>query len=1066
MNSRARNGLVVLLVLALAAGAYLALRTPFDADSVQVPRSTGETAAPGASSLDADETIAPALVLENAELSPQPSNRQTADLDHRVVDVAGVAIAGATLSFGAPLRHEAEMIWPWTEPTHLQANTSLSISDIEGRFTGTTSWPARNERSFVWITHPGHAARSFVIESGQTLASLPAPIVLEYSEVIRVTVVDDAGRPISGAEVHQRLEHRIEERKALDDRESEARLALWRTVVTDTEGHAVLAHIPGRQLVDARTAKLRSKPWRGTSPESVTLVVDPLAMCSGRVIRDNPDLDLSRVSVRAFARIGGWRQPLAAVPIASDGTISPFSVPIVDAERYEFELIGGDCVPTSLRRVTPTPGAVVDFELHARKGTKFPVRVLDDQDGPLSAVVVSWAWRSGEHWEWWFAGTDTDGLVHPSCIPAGTVWIEARRSGYLTYKSELEHAGDFWPAFEVRLERGGVLLGQVTADGEPVQNFRLAAVPVGDAESTRLREHDARDSKDGRYEFDGVPLGEVAVFAYSTDHPRSATQIVSIRADTPAIADFILPKGANVSGKVVNSETFEAIVGAAVRPWIVSEVSSLRPWGAGTVSDAQGQFEVEGASTVGRNMIHVTAPGFADGYFGLPPAGRSTVELGTVTLAPPISLELVVERGEADFANPLIGRYQGMASSFREPLPASGRLLFEGLRPERGILSVDDGRWTLAIELSLTSNGPGVVPISLRRVRQLSVRVKPAPGNAIPVKSVLSATYWSRTTNRRAVWTDFVSESSPVDIGYLDGDRFVLDVQDSEGNFLGSRVVADPDRAGPVLEFQLGGADRSLRVVDRSGAPIPRATVWVSTSPRLISSSLNTDSSGIAELKAFADDVTDLRIFRLDLGMSWYRSFRLSKDTTEVLFDPDSTVRIRLRDGDRTMSGIEIGLMDGFGYDGPFFTANTNDEGEASSFLLDPGTYELRIDHPGLWPVRTPIQTAKGNEFTTVQVRRLGSAVLEVRRGGALATDGSIAITSDEFDDGPSAWLAAGRITSSSPELRTDSKGRLRLDGLPHGGYRWAIEASDGTPMSGRFDVLPSQRVDVNIVVP
>ena len=126
----------------------------------------------------------------------------------------------------------------------------------------------------------------------------------------------------------------------------------------------------------------------------------------------------------------------------------------------------------------------------------------------------------------------------------------------------------------------------------------------------------------------------------------------------------------------------------------------------------------------------------------------------------------------------------------------------------------------------------------------------------------------------------------------------------------------------------------------------------------------------------------------------------------------------------------------------------------------------MHIDQVGIWPTVRAVRATQSGAPTPLQVRRLGSARLHVRRGGLSVTDVPLDITSVEFGDSVQHWLDQGRVSSSSPRLRTDDDGRLRLHGLPRGEYAWSVVGADGNSTTGNFTVLPKQVLDVDLDLP
>lgn len=139
-----------------------------------------------------------------------------------------------------------------------------------------------------------------------------------------------------------------------------------------------------------------------------------------------------------------------------------------------------------------------------------------------------------------------------------------------------------------------------------------------------------------------------------------------------------------------------------------------------------------------------------------------------------------------------------------------------------------------------------------------------------------------------------------------------------------------------------------------------------------------------------------------------------------------------------------------------------------ASFALRHLAQDFRgeVRQAGLWPTVFTVRAEMEPREHPVQVRRRGSVVLHVRRGGLPLAGLTLGVESVEFATSASTWIADGAITASHAGCVTDGQGRLRLDSLPRGPYRWSVTLDDGSQFGGNFEVEPQRRVDVDLSIP
>jgi len=128
----------------------------------------------------------------------------------------------------------------------------------------------------------------------------------------------------------------------------------------------------------------------------------------------------------------------------------------------------------------------------------------------------------------------------------------------------------------------------------------------------------------------------------------------------------------------------------------------------------------------------------------------------------------------------------------------------------------------------------------------------------------------------------------------------------------------------------------------------------------------------------------------------------------------------------------------------------------ASDLLVD-------VIDPRVWREQFSVRSTQDERVTTVQVRRLGGVEIAVRNAaGALVRDAAVTLYCDDLKTDVAVWIADGRVSGASQQLATDENGKLRVNGLPRGKYRWSV----GDSASGSFEIVGGTLAHVDALVP
>lgn len=1030
-------------------------------------RARPTTYGPPAGEVGSTITQAPIPTLPDSPAGSESPSRLLAGGRHLVTGEHGTPIAGAEISWTTLGEGPDAWIpgWPWPDWAKWRSVTQFARTSDAGSFAINPPPGADRAPSVMWVTHPGHAPRCEYVQAGGELKSLPTQLILIAAPVLEARAVDAAGRPVAGARFLQRLALNDRMRSEFEESQLRGAYALVRETTADREGKVVLADLGNRQVIDAAEGDLVSESWFGTPPGQVEFSLLPRFTWTGRVVVDDPNLTLEGVRIDAYSASGGHARLIDSAPVRSTGEFGPRSAPAAPCDSLKFEMTGGAVVSATIVRPGPSKSAHLDLTFRARRGLIFPVLVTDRDGTPVKAAEVSWAWNAGEVWQWVSRFTDATGKAVLDAAPKGAIWLVVEKRGFISSKVELELWDEVAPHYPVTLDVGATLRGVVSSDGKPVPNFSIVHRRAsGYADTTTA---DFQDRKDGTFELAGMPPGERSVFAVGDDLPRSAEQLAVFDPAKVTELNFVLAEGGFGRGVVVDARSGEPISGARVQNWITEGRVRIRPFGSVALSGAAGEFEISGLAISEANTLEVSAEGYAPGFLIVRGRGEGVQDLGAVSLDRPhvLTVRLLLPAGEDPAA------WTAFVHGSNPPPPlsftSSGEVRFEGL--VAGGYDVEVARGTERAEsqwVLVLPESDAEATFDLSTGAGFEVEIV-SNRNASDIRDCfLQVRSGSDGWGQGMIRTLPIPEGLVVKIDQVAGEHVEIAVVSKSGAQLCSRRVRAADVEGQRVALELTPAVRTLRIVDRRGLPRSDITVGIGTPATGWRHTLSTDSKGEVMVEGVWDEAVEVSLQEPPSGGGIVRGVSLREETTELTFDPRAALSVRLQDGVEPLAGVAIWLQDGFGLGRGFETLVTDAEGIAQNdgFLAQEFRGEVR--HPGLWPTQVRLRASDPATPVVLQVRRRGSALLEARRWGLAAAGVTLRIESEEFSTPVDPWIADGRVASGSAGLITDSEGRLRLDGLPRGPYRWTVTLDDGTQVGGRFEVLPQRRVDVDVLIP
>lgn len=996
---------------------------------------------------------------------PDTGSRSALRAAISVQDQGGIRLSGATVSWTVlGSKPDLQRDWPMPDPEVWASASTIATTDEHGEFQLDPPNGAADLPSVLWVTCPGRRARAFHLGPGETPAALADQISLELGERLIATVrlADESSVP--GADVFQRLYLSPRERADLDGRDLAAAYALQRRVATDGSGRATLSDLGGRQVVSAASESRLSNNWIGSAPDEIELVIQPTFTWSGKLTLEDPTLELSTPTVLVVALTGSTRSIVDSATVRADGTLGPRSAPVVVADSYLFELEGAG-IPTTVQRAQPALGENVDVMFVARRGVRYPVHVARADASAISGAEVRWAWDTGSGWQWTKRFSGEDGLaVLENALP-GSSWLMVDKPGFIGFKQELYLESEFPGAFEVVLEPGATLRGHVLAEGEPVKSFTIVhrrADQIGDPEFA-----DVYDSKDGSFAIEGLPAGERSVFAVATEWPRSSEQRVMLSTEADAAATFQLRAPGQAFGVVRDALTGEPVAGCAAQMWTTSGELLTRKWGPRRQGDSMGRFEISGLAATEAMTVEVSAPDYAREFRTVPKANELPVDLGVIGLSRSrkLTVHLRVPGGES--VTKWNVRCADAPDSRLVAFPESGTVIFEGLQPAFYEVVIEDGpnaSRRRSVEVPVDRDGETTFDVTEGAdfvVQVLAGDVDFRPLDCWLLVKGMSGEYGSPRSHLLTIPGDGV-----VAVRGVLGDFASVLVVKRAGGILGSAILSADDIKSGRYVLELRDSQRSLRVVDSAHRPLAGVLTHVGTPKMNWLSGRTTDSDGRLTISGLSESSFDISLQLPPHGGGVIRDVRLGTDPIDIVFDPSATIRFRLLDGDVPVSGVSVRIRDGLGVEREFPTLVTDGSGTAVGEKYLPQAFVGITHQSGIWPATFTLQASESVTPTIVQVRRRGSVVLHARRDGLPLAGVALSVESVEFATNVSSWIADGAITASHAACVTDGQGRLRLDGLPRGPYRWSVTLDDGVQIGGNFDVEPQRRVDVDLTIP
>lgn len=951
----------------------------------------------------------------------------------------------------------------WSEPSGPPWVTA--VEDGSYRYTEAPSWA--DTASFVHVTHPQFLAGAVAIEPGREEAP---PLTLTPASPVRVRVVDEVGAPVGGAVVSC---------TGWVDVESEA-MPVRREYDTDDDGIAVVSPLPNDSFLEARVGELRSSVWHGRhaeTKEEVVLVLRSTFSASGTVVgaRERSAYAGCSVLVRFLPRPEEWNERedlwppvLAAIDVADDGSWENHDVPWVGAGTYVLRFQGDGTSPMEVLRTVDRPATAVraDFEWPAGHGVEF--RAVDTFGEPLEDILLVMLRRDEEdRWVRSALRSDSEGrAVFEGCQEA-RYFVRASGEGIARQAFGPYHVpADIVDYFRIELQPAAVVRGRCEHRGEPIPDFDVTF--WGDDPTGRFTSS-FTGCEDGRFEIRDGPPDVVHLFATTRELPASAIVTVSAPGEQDGTEEIVLalPDGFPASGRVIDASTGEPVAGATLQVYPRFHNRALDPWGAVVTTDSTGAFSGLALSPH-RNAIEVKAEGYERRFVVEDEPGGPTVDLSIVALSrmQRVVIELVAQR-TVDFS-----AYSAMLDS-KGPLPfgADGRLVFEGIAPGYRSLGVftpgGDNRIDNTLLVRPGDEGPYRISVATPRTIVATLDVK--PGVELPSPVWLAVSHHDLDGGMSRFYAPF-DDDGRASTDMAVGDSVMLSVVPYDGIPLATRWVRPAGEGVVHVELPVAGERHHFLFQDAAGTPLNSALA-IFRSPgdeARTEIRLGTDEKGRL---ALADVFAETLLLRVSVDVhrkTRTREVHLTESSPEdpivIVADIESRLRARLSERGHPATGVAVELFEpGAAY--VMLPGTSDDDGLVEIPYLSAGEYLLRPTGAGYWPRFTPVVASEDPDPTPIEVRRIGTARLQVTQGGAPVVGARIEIVSSEEGVPVSEWIEQGLARVDGGELVTDQQGELVVAGLPNGPYAWSVARPDGAPWQGTFTVPPHALAPVEIAL-
>lgn len=989
-------------------------------------------------------------------------------LTAKLVTKDGQPIAGAEMTWTTFTVADAEWEPSWQDDDWGAVDRPVvhATSDAAGTFTFAAA-PAGADAndSVLWASKVGFLADAHLLKASEGLAH--RAWVLHAQEPIRVRVVDRDGRPVAGAAVDQ---FGLATTAVLrSDTAGRARRLFHRRGESDENGSTLLGLAPGSQVLVASTPTTRSTPVTIATAGEVLLRLQPTFHVGGTVSFDSWE-HLNYEGERRIlveARRASAFLVLASIRDVEAGSWGPVEIPLLDGcDRYRVRLEGSPIIPTEESFASPEAGGRIELDLHGVLGHDVWFGAFDESGNLLLDAEARVWWRDPDDPATTLYNerrARPDGGIAIWSVPPGTLSYEITAPGYAPYVGD-----DLYVPMPVQhtigvvLTRAGRIRGRCTYEGEPLEDFQIALWPAAVRDQRRLITFQGRE--DGAFEIDEAPTGAVLITASSEQLPFVEPRRVEVSPGEIVDVEFALQSGVTGRGVVVDALTDEPVPAASIQVHL-AENEIRTPWGSPQPVASDGSFEIRGLIP-GTNHIAVVAPGYATLWSVESAPASGVAELGTLALHRPQPLEVrLLGDSSADLEQFEI-RDRGPDGTFVSYFPEDGVLRREQASAGYHWFTLshpDEAQSSFAVEL--LPGQPWIVERPVTGGRGIEVQVETDDEQQRSRFALSHLMFRSQRGYFVQISRRNQSPGQPMLFEGIDAESVLVTVHDDANRELGAAEARFGSEDALVVRVPIGRPPFHVRVVDPEGSPISDVLVTVLDAGAASGVyQQTTGDDGTCRLVGVPTGPVEVMLTHDSKGARYGIPCDGSVREQEFVLSSDASIELELRDGPNSVPGITCTFLL------PHRTASprsgtTDAKGHVRFGGLSPEPYALRCAHPDYWTVEPRVEARTDWTPTEVQIRRLGDLVLQVTTAeGVPCSDVPLQLNSIEFDTSVATWIDEGRIEAQAG-LRTDRRGELRLEDLPHGSYAWTVTASDSRSLEGTLVVLPAQQVRIPVVL-
>lgn len=1004
----------------------------------------------------------------------QPDAAQpTSAISGRVLRADGIPLIGARVQW-TPLESRLEHEWPLGVPwDEVRAASRITVTDADGRFFLEAPVPESDLRaSIVWASTAGVEPSVAVLAavdgrwamdpvSQDELPDVRARDLELRCSVLAAQVVrvrGATGEIAQGATVRMLGQSRVLDVARYGDVLARARRLYFFDAAVDDDGIARLPAFAIPVLYQAVRGAELSDARRGTPRESLELVLAgsvefecQVVLASDAVIGPRDAITVARQNLDGtWSWIGGFR-------LREDGSCGPHGVADLPALEWQF-LLQAERLLTDETRVPPwRSGERARIQLAGVRAQSLRVRAVAAATGePLvhAAVQARWA-RTGTNSEVTYGKTvltSDAGWVDVGAPGATPLWVSVSCPGYGDVDLGPLVAGD--GPVEARLVPQSTLRGRVRHAGTPVTSFRVTSWTTD-----RLR-CSYRDftSEDGSFVLEQVPQEVVTLYAVGGGFGQCPPTQIDLRGKSAGEIELELPASVRGRGRIVDANSRDPLADVVVQLYTSEQYQMLTPSGVETRTAPDGSFELDGFPP-SYSSIYCLKDGYSPQYaFALGKEGEE-IEFGLVSMTPdaPYCMQLL----PSPWPGLTVTSWQATGASTADGIvpDGAGFSCVRGVKP--GLLEAklrySDGSTVRfdhpvmpgpAFDWKHTIGGPAQLTIEIRGADAPPCAHRP------PYQLALDyATPEGVRAKRRFELGDGLSQRLD---GLVVGPQ-LLTIFDRSACIARRSITVDGSHEQRIV-VDAECSRRCLRILDQVGEPYAQKLIeWCREGEHYLSKEvLRTDANG--EFCMLGSVTGTIEITATESGFVVSQPVLLNAGTDDVQvvrLGGLGDVCVRLVENGVPLAGIVCMLQN----ENPFFLQNmtsTNDQGVARWERISQSMQRLHLCGQGLWNqslllAPQPAPAAPRD----VQVYRIGELELRAIDSTGLSIQAArFELVHDELGESASAWLAAGRIKSSTDSMSSDPSGLLRVSGLPRGRYLVTVDLANGLHAEGACEVV------------